>query len=174
MGQSSSQLLLDSALRGDLEGVKRAVDAGGTIDGSAVTGDEHRSNALIVAAFLGHESTVSFLCGAFPTFIDWKNATGGTALLAAVLAGKLECVKILISHKADVNIRNNDESNALVIGAFAGHLEICEALLDSGGDADVRNKHGCNAILTACVLRRKNIIELLRERGYSAYEDKGK
>ncbi|KAJ1499394.1 hypothetical protein HMI54_011810 [Coelomomyces lativittatus] len=65
-----------------------------------------------------------------------------TALHKAVLAGNLECVKLLVKNKADVNIRNKHGETCLHFAARNGSLEISKLLLENNIDYTVVGEHG--------------------------------
>ncbi len=51
---------------------------------------------------------------------------------------KIEIVKLLIEHGAEIDIFNNFKMNALIIAVIEGYLEIVKLLIEHGADSDVR------------------------------------
>lgn len=58
---------------------------------------------------------------------------GGTALMAAAFASRLDVVEFLCMHGADVLKCTRDGGHALAAAAINGNLAILQILLDNGG-----------------------------------------
>lgn len=117
-----NELLLKSALYGDLKNLKKALEEGADINFT----DKHGFNALLNAARGGSLECVEYL---LKNKIDIKQRTssGETPLLLAAHNGKLDIVVFLLkNHLADINELNNRKENALDIGSF----QIQEYLFD--------------------------------------------
>lgn len=60
-----------------------------------------------------------------------------TALHIAALAGKQDVVRILVEHKADVNVQSQNGFTPLYMAAQEGHDEIVRYLLANGGNQNL-------------------------------------
>ena len=81
--------------------------------------------------------------GSDPNFIGhW----GQTALMDANTAAK---VKLLLTHGAQVNTRDEMEKTALVHAVNRGDVEVVEALLQAGADASIPDEEGATALMYA-------------------------
>lgn len=56
----------------------------------------------------------------------------GSALMAAVMSGKIEIVTSLIAAKADLNQADSQGKTALIYAVFFNKNDIAKALLDAG------------------------------------------
>ena len=50
------------------------------------------------------------------TEVGWQSFEGNTALMVACEQGNVECVKLLLDHKADPNVANNVDDFPLLAG----------------------------------------------------------
>ena len=57
---------------------------------------------------------------------DAKDATGNTALMYALFKGRDTLAQVLIKHRADVNLSNNQSATPLMIAAVRGQEKVCE------------------------------------------------
>ena len=184
------KLLIKSAIYGDLDGIKMALDQGVDPNYHDVTGD----TALILATVDGNLEIVKELLnrGADPNIAGtgkWtalhtaarekhleilkellehgadpnlRNEYDQTALMLAARRGQTEMVKELLDHGADPNhVGNYDKFTALLYASDAGYLEPIRILLDRGADPNLRDIYGKRAIDIARRLGYKEIVDLL-------------
>ena len=59
----------------------------------------------------------------------------------SAMFGYYEATKILLKHKADPNLADNDDKTALMIAVDFGHSEIAKCLLNNGAKPKQRNKN---------------------------------
>ena len=91
-------------------------------------------DSLALAAMDGDISEVSSLL-AQGVEINAKNQFGYTALYIAASGGYSNIVKLLLDHKADVNIKNGDHGyTASDIASTKGHAEVVKLLNDHGAE----------------------------------------
>ena len=57
-----------------------------------------------------------------------------TALMIAAKKGNKESVEFLLDHKANINLKNNEDNNALTIASNYGHTEIIKLLVKHQAD----------------------------------------
>lgn len=74
--------------------------------------------------------------------MNHPTSTNSTPLRAACFDGRLDIVKYLIDHYADIHMANKYNNTCLMIAAFKGHLDV------------VRNMFGCkeNRLLIPSIL----------------------
>lgn len=111
--------LLESAAKGDLQGVKEALDNGADING---TGDKGYT-ALHWTASRGHSDCVQYLLEKGAD-CNKQDSAGNTALHVAAMHGCTESVRLLVK-KADRTITNNAQQTALALA----QLQLEEARL---------------------------------------------
>ncbi|HYI13637.1 MAG TPA: M56 family metallopeptidase [Thermoanaerobaculia bacterium] len=128
-----SEALVKAAEAGDVEDVRRLLDAGVAIN-TVADGD---GTALIGASRGGQMHMVQYLLerGADPNVV----APGdGSPLIAASRMGHGDIVKLLIRHRADVDQIVQGDENALMQAAWNGHAGIVELLIEEGADVNAR------------------------------------
>lgn len=88
---------------------------------------------------------------------------GNTALILAVIAGRIEAVKLLLAAPGiDVNIKSDYRMSALNYAADKMHNEIEELLLKSPGvDVNIQNQQGETALIWAVLRLNTKFLELL-------------
>lgn len=100
--------------------------------------NRYGGNALIPAAHHGYPDTVRVLLEASKVDIDHVNDLGWTALLEAVILGDggpahVEIVRLLIVHKADVNLADRGGISPLAHAKRRGSDAIARMLEEAGG-----------------------------------------
>jgi len=119
------------------------------------------------------------------------NINGVTPLMLASYNGYIAMAKLLLTHKAQVNLvtqantdfnfgkllsNKNSKTTALMLAAFSGKLEIVIALLRSGANVNAQDSDGQTALIYAILgdtlwpqrpldLTRKKIVQALLDYG---------
>jgi len=133
--------LNESALEGDMTGVKVALKAGADVKGT----DEDGRTALMFASFNGHSEIVLELLDAGAD-IQHRDAMGRTSLLYAATGPFPETVKILVDKGAEPNVIDSDEHfTPLMHAAAEGNLDVVKILLKAGSDHTLIDVDGDNA-----------------------------
>ncbi|XP_007547401.1 KN motif and ankyrin repeat domain-containing protein 1a isoform X1 [Poecilia formosa] len=87
---------------------------------------------------------------------------GQTGLMLAVSHGRMDMVRALLAHGADVNIQDDEGSTALMCASEHGHVEIVKLLLGQAGcNATLSDSDGSNALSIALEAGHKDIAVLL-------------
>lgn len=100
-----------------------------------------------------------------------KSLNGRTALHQAASQGAIEVMKVLIAHKADVNIRDNEGYSpmygAINLGGYLkGGRSAIELLLKNGANVNSKNNQGYGMPLHAAISRNDNeLVKLLLSYG---------
>ncbi|KAJ1531607.1 hypothetical protein ONE63_000279 [Megalurothrips usitatus] len=97
--------------------------------------------------------------------VDDRDENGSTALHVAAAKGKLQFVRELISHGADVNAEDNDQWVALLCAAKDGYADVCSELLDNGANIEHKDMGGWTALMWASYKCKDDVVEVLLERG---------
>lgn len=95
-------------------------------------------------------------------FIDDASDEGISPLIAASSEGHLTVVKLLIEAKADMNVKDKDDTSALMAASARGHLDVVKELLKAGANINDQNRDGHTALMFA--YNGKNQVETLWER----------
>ncbi|XP_054867338.1 KN motif and ankyrin repeat domain-containing protein 1a isoform X1 [Amphiprion ocellaris] len=87
---------------------------------------------------------------------------GQTGLMLAVSHGRMDMVRALLGHGADVNIQDDEGSTALMCASEHGHVEIVKLLLAQPGcDATLSDSDESNALSISLEAGHKDIAVLL-------------
>ncbi|XP_020296518.1 kinase D-interacting substrate of 220 kDa isoform X3 [Pseudomyrmex gracilis] len=97
--------------------------------------------------------------------IDDRDENGSTALIFAATKGKIQFVRELINHGADVNAEDADNWSALLCAAKEGHTDVCVELLEHGADLEHRYMGGWTALMWATYKGRSATVTVLLARG---------
>ncbi|KAL1140770.1 hypothetical protein AAG570_000700 [Ranatra chinensis] len=97
--------------------------------------------------------------------VDDRDENGATALHLAASKGKLNFLRELLSHGADVNSEDNDNWTALLCAAKEGHTEVCIELLERDANIEHRDMGGWTALMWASYRGHTVTVLMLVERG---------
>ena len=67
----------------------------------------------------------------------------------------------LISHGADVNVKNEYGRTPLMWASSSGHEKVVESLLDAGADKEVKDNKGNTALALAEMFKKHDVVTLL-------------
>lgn len=153
--------LIAAAANGELDGVARAMRAGGGIKAR----DAQGRTALLAAAY-GNHVPVALLLMAAGADVNAKDNQEDSAFLLAAAEGYLDIVKLALRSGADVQSTNRYGGTALTPAAHHGHVEVVRELLKTAVPIDHVNKLGWTALLEAIILgdggaRHTEIVRLL-------------
>lgn len=163
-GPDGETALHTCARSGKADAVKVLLVHGASVD----AGDSWRGQTpLMWATAEGHADVMRVLIeggadvDARSTMINWERQRtaeprekwlppgGLTPLLFAAREGCVECVKVLASAKADIDIVDPESHSALVIALMNGHLDAAGALIDSGINVNLSDDVGRTALWAA-------------------------
>lgn len=157
------EALVKASEAGDVQDVRRLLDAGVDINAVAV-GD---GTALIGAARGGQMHMVQYLLerGADPNVYSLGD---GNPLIAASREGYFEIVQLLLDHGADINAIVLGDENALMQAAWSGQHDVVRLLLDKGADVNARSMEGTEVRTALRLARRRghdSIVRMLLDAG---------
>ena len=98
-----------------------------------------------------------------------------TPLIVAAGSGNLDCVKILLKYKADVENRGNvflyktifhkGFTSPLIAATANGHVEILSVLLENGADVNTCTNDKYTPLMIASLFGHVNVVQLLVQHG---------
>lgn len=86
------------------------------------------------------------------------------AFRMALLAGKVESVRLHLHSGSDVNAADGKGRSPLILAVSGGHLALCQFLLEAGADPDIRDHEGNDALSMAQARGQTEIARLLTAR----------
>ena len=116
---------------------------------STAQGQTARDSALIDAAARGDHAAVQRLLKEGAS-VTTRDASGRTALLAAVQANRIEAARLLIAAGANVNTQDNMQDSPYLLAGARGRVEILRMTLAAGADLKSTNRYGGTALTPAC------------------------
>jgi hypothetical protein len=152
---------------GNLEGVKRLVEAGANIEETF-----EGQTVLTMACLHGHSDFVVYLVehGANVAHTDGE---GMTPLHCASMDGDLSSVKYLLEHGARITERSGDGKTSLHYAATYGKLNVVQYLLslECGAKITETDNDGCTALSRAACYCNPPVLQLLIEYGGAQITD---
>ena len=153
--------LIAAAAKGDLDGVARAMRAGGRITAR----DGNGRNALLAATY-GNHVPAALLLMAAGSDVNARDDVENSAFLLAGAEGYVDILKLTLRSGADVQSTNRYGGTALIPAAHHGHVEAVRELLKTQVPIDHVNKLGWTALLEAILLgdggpRQVAIVQML-------------
>ncbi|WAR00667.1 RAI14-like protein [Mya arenaria] len=91
-----------------------------------------------------------------------------TALHHACVRGKLNCVQILLKHRADPNSRDKTGKPPLFYAAFSEDLPICKELVEHGANVNFCDENDITPLMAAAKKGSVEICEFLLRKGANA------
>jgi ankyrin repeat protein len=135
--ESMGQAICYAAYCNEAKVLEVLIEAGGNPN-TAQSEPEPGGSALRVAAYWGHDDTVSMLLnsGADVNGGDWQS--WGSPIQAAAQEGNRYTVKKLIDAGANVDLPGRDNSGtALYSAAYRGNEDMVQMLIDAGANVDI-------------------------------------
>jgi len=168
--------LLTAAKSGNLEGVKRALEA----DADVKAKNKEGNTALMLASGEGHTEIVKLLEEAVEEkskeeekkkkWEENRQVRHNKRLRNAAKSGDLEGVKRALEAGADVKAKNTMGDTALMLASKNGNTEIVKLLIEKGADVNAKDSKGNTALMLASKEQHTEIVNLLKE----AVEEKSK
>ncbi|RZF46106.1 hypothetical protein LSTR_LSTR012966 [Laodelphax striatellus] len=154
-----------SSIRGNLDGVRSALDEGISVNQTLKGG----WSPLLFASSMGHPAVVEYLLqqGADPHFHKEKF----TALMAACASTRenedklVRCVELLLENGADINAMERHRISALMFAAKEGHVKVVTKLIDCKCSLDLQDSQGWTALFWAVNQGKSKVVEVLVEAG---------
>lgn len=125
-----TDLIMESALNGNLETVKEALNNGFNVN----TVDANKRTPLMLAAYNGHYELVKLLIEN-EADVNLTDAVNRTALMFASTGSFVPTVSILLQSGAKPNMIDSEEKwTAAMMAASEGQLEVLKVLVSNGAD----------------------------------------
>ncbi len=99
-----------------------------------------------------------------------KSKNSMTALMTAVIWGKLDVVKCLAEHGADLEVKDGYGQTALMKAAMCGYLDKVKYLVEQGADLEAKDEDGQTALMEAARCRKLDVVKYLAENGADVHQ----
>jgi ankyrin repeat protein len=86
------------------------------------------NNVLHLAAQSGHTEFVAYLLDTKWMDIECRNSKNQTPLWLAAQSGRLQVIELLLKHKANLHVKDNDGHTPLDAATDCGHSEVADLL----------------------------------------------
>jgi ankyrin repeat protein len=161
VGSITQQKVIEAALDGKAETIRKALDSGFQVDSR----DPDDRTALMFAAYNGRTAVAKLLLSAGAD-VNAQDKTGSSALMFAASApGGAETAQLLIDAGANINMADNGEHfTALMWAAAEGQIENVKLLLKHGADAALKDVDGDTAESFAAKNGHTAIVALLQNK----------
>ncbi|OHD16102.1 MAG: hypothetical protein A2086_06375 [Spirochaetes bacterium GWD1_27_9] len=161
MSSDIDLLFLQAVRNENLSKAKELLENGADINACDSTG----KTALIIASGEDYLSIVEFLLTKGANVNTAEKEIGGTSLVAAVINYNLSIMKLLIEHKADVNIATFDNFTPLMYASQKNFIEGVNILIKNGADVNILNKYGETALMKAVFGESYEVVKILLDNG---------
>jgi len=155
-----NESLMDAALYGLIEDVRKAIENGADVDAR----DEIDNTALVWAASNNNVAIVDLLLKNGAN-VNARNSIGWTPLISASNNGNTETVKLLVEYKVDTNARDGGGLTALMSSCLKDHTEIVKILLEANTEPNAEDADGRTALFYALESDPTEIVKQQLERG---------
>jgi uncharacterized protein len=145
--EAAERDLIVSAVNGNIDGVRRALKAGASID----VRDSHGRTALLIATHDNNVELARVLIAAGAD-VNAKDHIDDSPFLYAGAEGRNEILKMTLEAGADLKSTNRYGGTALIPAAHHAHPETVAILLRTRIDRNHINRLGWTALLEAIVL----------------------
>ncbi len=119
----------------------------------------YQSEELVQAAEIGDIKTIQRILSSGED-INSRDARGGTPVMAATHANKVDVVRLLINEGADINIQDTMADNPFLYAGAEGLLEILKLTIDANADTKLLNRYGGTALIPAA---DRGHVEIVKE-----------
>lgn len=117
---------------------------------------------LTIACYYGREEHVRFLVAKVQNING--NSKYGTPLMAAVVKGYSNIVNMLIQHKADVNISDNNGTLPIHYAVMFNQYTIVEMLINADANINLIDNRGNSALDYANIINDNKLLTLLKQK----------
>ena len=136
----AQQNIFDAARNGDLDTIKKLYDIN---PNSVDQENEQGYSPLVLACYHGRENIVAFLADK----VKKLNAetSYGSPLMAATYKGYVSIVSLLLNHKVNPNLTDEQGTTAAHYAVLIKNYDIIEQLVKANADFTLKNKSGKSA-----------------------------
>ncbi|CAJ0574622.1 unnamed protein product, partial [Mesorhabditis spiculigera] len=152
--------LMQAANAGCLESVKELVKYGARSEYVNTT-SEFKESPLTLASYKGYVDMVEFLLS-IEKGPDHEEELH-TALMESCMDGHSQVTKLLLDHKAPVNMASEAFESPLTLACCGGHMEIVEMLVEAGASLEEPNDEGYTPLMEASREGHADIVKFLIE-----------
>lgn len=154
----TSEELIKAVYGGKLPLVKHLLSAGVSASScDRESGGSRNESALIIAAYYKYPEIMSALIE-YGADLNAVDDIGETALMNCVNGADVtsrehdtRCMKILLDHHADLEIRNEEGFTVLTIASKIYGMDVfVKMLIEHGASMSVRDDHGNDGLMSAC------------------------
>jgi ankyrin repeat protein len=121
--------------------------------------------ALHYAATNGLPSSCELLLARANELLEARDVDGWTALMRAGSDGRVDTVKLLLQHGADINAANTQDKTALMLASLNDHGQVVAHLLKAGAHVNLACDSGQTALFAAVQCNSSAIVQLLLDHG---------
>lgn len=160
--EAPGAMLLHSACVGDVESIHACMSAGYCdVDQT----DAFGRSALHWAVERGHVGVAEVLITNYHATLDILTNDSESPLMLAVLANRVDMVRLLLSYGAYLQHTNKDGASALHLAAAGGNLEIVRELIAHGAWIELEDSEGESPLFYAIRESHAAIVQALLEAG---------
>lgn len=116
---------------------------------------------LVLATYRGNNEVAEFLVAKGANINGTSNY--GSPLMAAVVKGNSQLVKLFLKHNADTSIADSSGNTALIYATIFKKYEIAEMLVKANANIDLKDIRGKSALDYAKMTNDEKLLQLLKK-----------
>ena len=130
--------------------------------------DNDGAGPLHAAALVGHAGIVRLLLDRGLPVNAVARADGMTPIAYAAVREHLDAMRMLLKHRADVNLADSGGNSPLLHAAMRGRTKAVRLLLESGANVNASSKHGWTPLMAAAWEGEASVVAVLLKHGANA------
>lgn len=161
-----------AAANGNAECLSELIKRGADVN---LTADGQRAATQAVAGSYASATSASYVsclrlileankAAAVDLNVDEQDEDGEADILLAARAGNVQCLKLLLEHGADVDLRNSKGLTPTMCSAQNGHTHCLQFLLGRSPDVNAKDAGGNTALILAARYEKLESVALLLDR----------
>lgn len=101
--------------------------------------------------------------------LNTPNQHGTTPLIAAIIKGNTNLIKLLLKEGADVNKPNFEKLTPLMYAVFRGDFNFCQLLLENGANLNAVDKNKNTALIFAVLTNQTFLVDYFIKKGANIF-----
>ena len=150
---ATDQLLIKTAAKGDVAGVKKLL-----VQGAGVQARDERGRTALMAATHANQVEAAALLIAAGSDVNAKDNIKDSPYLYAGAEGRLDILRLTLAAGADLKSTNRFGGTALIPAAEKGHVENVRELLKTKIDVNHVNDLGWTALMETAMKKNRGAI----------------
>lgn len=125
----------------------------------------YSDDAYIEAIDNGNHERVDWMISYLFKDEDYEDSDGMRPILSATIYKRPKMLRVLLDHKAEVNVKNNNNETPLINAISTGSVKMVKMLIKAGADVDFRGPNNFTPLMVAVMFKSPEITKILLDAG---------